>query len=259
MTDVLVKGIRILEEAATRGRLVAPEADISTYLEFGGTVGTVRRAGRACSLIVVGRGPSKWHGFWATERRIGRRARVPVTIVELDAERKVGPSAGRVVLGIDDSAGPPTAVAYAFQAASRRGVGLTVIHSCAPWMARSRRRSAAGGVLDDRGQLAAIDNALQGYADDFPDVDLRRRFVAGSPGSALVVESDAAALLVVGARTGRWLYFARLGPVARIAVRRARCSIAVIRPPHAASPARARDGSSNPGIGRFPLGTAWDA
>lgn len=258
-TEGPMQGARILEEAATRARLVAPEADIRTLLEVGGTAGAVRRAGRGGALIVVGRGRSKWLGFRSTDWRIGRRAPGPVAIVELDDERKAGPSVGRVVLGIDGSAGPPTAVAYAFQAASRRGVGLTVVHSCAPWAARSRRRSEAGRAVDDWHKLAAIDDALQGYADAFPDVDLRRRFVAGSAGPALVAESDAAALLVIGARSQRRLHQARLGPVTRMAVRRARCSIAAIRAPQATGLASAPDGSRNRGSGGSTLGTASDA
>jgi nucleotide-binding universal stress UspA family protein len=258
-TEVPTVGERILEEAATRALLLAPGAEISTCLEVGGTAATVRRTGRVGALTVVGRGRSKRLGILATARRIGRRARGPVAIVELGKEPKAGPSAGRVVLGIDDFAGPPAAVVYAFQAASRRGVGLTVIHSCAPWTGQSRRRGATGRIVDDLRKLAAIDNVLQGYADAYPDVDLRRRFVTDSAGPALVAESDAAALLVVGARVQSWLSLTRLGPVARMAVRRARCSIAVIRPPQPARPASARDGSRNRGIGRLNLGTASDA
>ena len=229
-TDARERGAQVLDEAARRARRVAPYAPISTLLEAGGTVAGVLRAGREDALIVVGRGRARWLGLRSTDRRIAGRAREAVVSVELDDERRIGLSAGRVVLGIDEAAGPSAAVVYAFQAASRRGVGLTVIHACA-LRAGSGRRKKAGRVLDDMRKLAAIDDALQECGDAFPDVEVRRRFVAGAAGPALVAEADAAALLVIGARSPSRLHHGRTGSVARTALRWARSPIAIIRAP----------------------------
>jgi nucleotide-binding universal stress UspA family protein len=251
-------GARVLDEAARRAGLVASDVVISTRLEVGATAASVRRAARKDSLIVVGRGPTNRRGLRSTGWRIARRARGPVIIVELDDERRIGPSAGRVVLGIDDSAGPPAAVVYAFQAASRRGIGLTVIHACPP-RTGSRRRNEGGRVLNDLRKLAAIDDALQEYGDAFPDVDVRRRFVAGAAGPALVSESDGAALLVIGARSPSRLNHTRLSPEARTALRWARSPVALIRTPHASSPARVTERSPHRGSDLCTPGTATDA
>jgi nucleotide-binding universal stress UspA family protein len=226
-------GAWILDNAIGRARIVAPDVVITTHLAAG-CPAVVRAAYRDDALIVVGRGRCRRLRFQSRASRIARRARGPVAIVELDGERRPGPSAGRVVLGIDDSAGPPQAVAYAFRAASRRGVGLTVIHVYRTRAGASGRRRGAQ-VVDDVRKLAAIDRAVQEYGAAFPDVDVRRRFVAGSAGPALLAESHAAALLVIGARPHGRLQRARLGPVARTAVRSARCSIVIIRTRQAAS------------------------
>ena len=257
-TEARQHGTWILEEAVRRARLVAQDAVVTAHLGVGSAAAAIRAAGRD-ALIVVGRGRAKRLRFQSRASRIARRARGPVAIVELDDERRPGPSAGRVVLGIDDSAGPPQAVAYAFQAASRRGVGLTVIHACATRAGSSNRRSGGGRAIDDLRKLAAIDDALHTYVDVFPDVDLRRRFVGGSVGPALVTESDAAALLVIGARSQSRLRQARLGPVARMALRSAHCSIAIIRTSQATRLANTAAGSRNRGSGRTTLGTASDA
>ena len=132
-TDAPEHGARILDEAARRARLIAPDTTISTHLEVGPLAAAVRKAARGDALIVVGRGRTKPLAFHSPGWRIARRACGPVALVELDDEPRTGPAAGRVVVGIDDTAGPPPAVVYAFHAASRRGVGLTVIHASTPW------------------------------------------------------------------------------------------------------------------------------
>jgi nucleotide-binding universal stress UspA family protein len=257
LAEALEHGARVLDEAARRARVVAPEVVISTCLEVGSTAASVRRAGREDALIVVGRGRTMRLGRRSTGWRIACRACEPVAVVDLDHERRIGRSAGRVVLGIDEAAGPLAAVVSAFQAASRRGVGLTVIHACAP-RTGSRRHNEGGRVLDDLRELAAIDDALQEYGDAFPDVDVRRRFVTGSAGPALVAESDAAALLVIGARSSSRLHPTRLGSVARTALRWAGSPVAIIRTPQPARLARVTD-SRNRGSGLSMLGTATDA
>jgi hypothetical protein len=73
--------------------------------------------------------------------------RGPVVVVQLGDQHRPGPSAGRVVLGIDGTPGAAAAVVYAFQAAARRGIGLTVIHGCNPLV----------GLLDSR---AACDRRI---------------------------------------------------------------------------------------------------
>jgi nucleotide-binding universal stress UspA family protein len=256
LADAPDSGARVLDEATRRARLVTPNVVISTRLETGFIAAGIRRASRAHALTVIGRGRSMRLGVRSAGWRIAWRAHGPVAIVELDDERRSGPSAGRVVLGIDEAAGPPAAVAYAFRAASRRGVGLTVIHACA-LRTRIRRRKHSARFLDDMRRLVAIDEAVQAYGHAFPNVDVRRRFVTGPAGAALVAESDGAALLVIGEHSPRRLD-SRLTAVARTALRCARSPVAIIRTPEPARLVRDIDGSRDHVANRSSLGTAPD-
>ena len=228
-------GARILDEAAQRARLVAPDVAISTHLEAGAVASVIRKRGRDDVLIVVGRGRSTWSGVCSTGSRIVLRSRVPVASIELDGGGSSGCSAGRIVLGIDELAGPSAAVLYAFRAASRRGVGLTVIHGSAS------RHTRSGHVVDEVRKLAAIDDALGEYGEAFPEVNVRRRFATGEARRALVAESQAAALLVVGARSARRLPRVRLSAIARGVLRWANCPVAIIPSPRPAGLAPAAD------------------
>ena len=221
-------GVRILEEAARRARRIAPDIPISTHLDSGNIARSISDAGRYDALIVIGRGCSKRRGVLSTVWRVARISSTPVAVVELNQARTNGPSAGRVVVGINGNGGPVSAVAYAFQAASRRGTGLTAIHawepgSMLPW------RSEVGGRGVDLRRIACIEGPLQQCMLDYPDIDLRGRLVEGSAGEALVGESRSAALLVVGARPQGRIHHALFSSVPRIAFRWAESPVAIIK------------------------------
>ena len=248
------RATQVLDEAARRARLVAPDILVTTRLEMGSAAARVRNADRGDQLIVVGRGRTKRLGLGSTHSRIARRARGPVAVVELDPVRRFGPSAGRVVLGIDEPAAPVSALVYAFQAASRRGVGLTIIRAGAAGPDAARRANERWSLRDSR-QLA-FDDAISGYGNAFPNVDVRCRFVGDAAGPALVAESDAAALLVFGAQPPSRLRGARLSSVARCVLRWARTSVVIIRTPQTAGLARA---APRCGKGLATLGAPTDA
>ena len=232
-TEAREVGSAILDDAARRAHLISPDVAISTHLEDGGAAGTIRRTGRGDSLIVVGRGHARWSAPTPVGWRIARRTRIPVAVVELDEGPRTGSAVGRVVLGINEAAGPPAAVTFAFQAASRRGTGLTVIHASAAATRGLRVRN--GRLLEDRRKPTSIDDSLRRHADAFPDVDVVRRFVSGAAGPALVAEADAAALLVIGARSLNRRHNARVSSIARTVLTWARSPIAIIPDPVAAS------------------------
>jgi nucleotide-binding universal stress UspA family protein len=220
-------GALVLEEAVRRAQQITPESVVTASLTCGALAAAISATSHDNALTVIGRGRPRRVGMTAASRRIARNVAGPLAIVELDEERQSGPSAGRVVIGIDGSAGPHAAVAYAFQAAARRGVGLTAIHACNAWITPLQERADKCRSLDSLRRLATIDDVLQTYRDAHPNVDVRRRFVHDSPSTALVAESKAAALLVIGVQP-RGRLPRVLGSVARAALGRAACPIAMI-------------------------------
>ena len=86
-----------------------PTPRITTHLEAGNAVAAIPKAGRSDALIVIGRSRTRRPGWRSVGRRIVRRARMPVVVVEL-LDEGVGPSAPRLAVGPDSTGGPRSAL-----------------------------------------------------------------------------------------------------------------------------------------------------
>jgi hypothetical protein len=178
-------GALVLAEAARRAHAVVPDLLVTTDLLVGGAAAGVDLS-PGDALLVVARPSGR--------RQFGRppavpavsRPPIPVAVVNLLADPVPGPSAGRVVVGIGHSRRSTATVDYALRAARQRGVGVTAVHAC-------RARPAC----------PALDEAFP-TGGATADVEVERRIIGGDrPRAALIAESVAAALLVVGAPTRR--------------------------------------------------------
>jgi nucleotide-binding universal stress UspA family protein len=193
----------IASRAAVRAREVDPTLQVTTQVHEDSIGAAVLRAGRSGSLIVLGwrRNWSRMGSFVESPTwHIVRHADCPVSIVKLSEETARGPSAGRVVVGVGDATDPSAVLEFGFQAARRRGVGLTALRAVGPV-----RRNELGLAADGRTatELRAMEAKLQALRTTFPDVEVRRRLVTGPAISALVTESTGAALTVLGSQSRR--------------------------------------------------------
>ena len=196
----------VLEEAVRRALAVAPGLSITSHLHEGSVASSVTLEGRCDALIVVGRGHKA--GRLTTFARsvsmqVARHASTPVVVVELSAEPARGPSARRVVVSVECTTEPLAVLGFAFRAALRRGIGVTVLHASGS----ARRPAESVDGMSDRITPEWIDwhRALRFCRQTFPDVRVRQRFVEGPVVPALVAESEGAALLVVGSEERRGL------------------------------------------------------
>ncbi|MFI7063740.1 universal stress protein [Kribbella sp. NPDC050124] len=169
----------VVTAAAGRAARIAPSLRVTTNVHTGrqitALVAEARKDQRA--LVVLGHN----RGLQRTlVRRLIRRTSASIAVIGLSATRAIGPSAGRVVVGVDRVGGPPEALGYAFRAARRRGTGLTVVH--ATWSV----------VPPD------IEDAVRIWQMAYPDVDVRWDFAIGPSDSVVLAESAAAALTVLG-------------------------------------------------------------
>jgi nucleotide-binding universal stress UspA family protein len=192
------KGELILSEAVDLARLVAPDVQVSSQLLVGETAGGILRDSNRDALIVIGRTHCAG-GRVPFARSIGRRvvsrAKCPVAIVELFPEGLKGPSVGRVVVSVGCSWGAETVLAFAFEAAQRRKLGISVVH---PWTLRCTASSPdpfGAKVIE----CPSIKSTLRRFEEKYPDVEVRQARVAGPPGPAIASESLGAALIVLGA------------------------------------------------------------
>ncbi|WP_433174465.1 universal stress protein [Actinoallomurus sp. CA-150999] len=168
------------------------------------------------ALIVVGS-----TGFLAmsdlvagsTAMEVAVRADVPVVVVRPGLPGVTsGPSAGRVVVGVDGTALSEAAIGFAAAEADDRGCGLTLVHA----MEREEHRGVAEAMLL---RVAAARR------------DVRTVVRVGMASVVLIEESAGAELLAVGSRGRAGLSGMLLGSVSQAVVHRAYCPVAVVRAP----------------------------
>lgn len=224
-------------DAIAHAKAAAPDITASGEMITGTAIPTLVRESRHASMIVVGhRGLGGFTGLLIGSVGVGLAAHAgcPVTIVR-PATGERGPSTGRVVVGVDGSPHSELALGFAFEEASLRGVGLTVLHA---WAAPT---SVAPGdmiplvydidaVHQEESRLLA--ELLAGWCEKYPDVEVRRRVVHARAARTLVDESPGAELLVVGSRGRGGFSGMLLGSVSQAMIHHAGCPVAVIRDRH---------------------------
>jgi nucleotide-binding universal stress UspA family protein len=224
----------LVERATGKARAAAPGIEIHQEVRPGQVVEELVKAAMDARILVLGSGqrfdPSRI-GLGSVATHVTTHAPCPVIVARTPAEGEptTGPSASRVVVGVDGSAASETAVAFAFDEASRRGCGLTAVHAYTQlpdaWMIDAR-----DGVEYDRAAAGVLAETLAGWTERYPDVNIVSRLVARRPVLALVEESAGATLLVVGSHGHGWFAGMLLGSVSQAVLRHASVPVAVARP-----------------------------
>jgi nucleotide-binding universal stress UspA family protein len=191
-------------------------------------------ASTTAGLVVIGaRGLGRVRGMLmgSVSSYVTPRAHCPVVVVREAPSRSL--SELRVVVGVDGSTHSTAALRFAFEAAARRGAGLTIVHA---WdldvdgTAASLVWSVDWQQADEQ-ERALVAESVAGFASDFPTVDVRRHLVRGHPVAELVRQSENAALLVLGTRGRGSLKGMVLGSVSQRVLHDAHCPVAVISSP----------------------------
>jgi nucleotide-binding universal stress UspA family protein len=228
--DTVEAAEHLVLEAVRRAHLVAPDLGVRTHLQAGAPASGICPDAGDGALVVLGREQRAGAFGRSMPQRVLRRASDTVAVVGLSSpEVGSGRAVARVVVGIDDPRDSAPVLGFAFRAARRRGLGITVLHV---WSPRGHSEFDAlgdeppGSEFAKRRQLDAI---MPGWSDVFPDVDVKRRLVRGPVGPALVAESDSAALLVIGSRSHGRRWRPTLGSISKAVARSARCPVVVVR------------------------------
>lgn len=209
----------LLDAAKDRALQISPTLQVTTQLEAGPVVANVLRSRDREALLVIGRHPPVGRltpAPWSVSWQLARRSAAPVVMVGAIRESSAAaPSAGRVVVVLDDLEGAFDAVTFALSTARRWGVGLTALVAGATEAAK----------------------AVRDWSKACPDVHLRERVVAGRDRLALAEESRGAALVVVGGHRHGRLHSAFVGSVDGEVTREAAGPIAFVRAdPHRSVP-----------------------
>jgi len=203
-------------------------------------------SGTANTMVVGARGLSEARGVLvgSVSVQVATHAQCPVVVVHHDESEAVQagrstPRAGApVVVGVDGSALSANPIAYAFEQASSRGVGLTAVHA---WWLEDVEGAAAAAIWTvdwqkfAREEQALVAESLAGWQEKYPDVVVRRHSVRGLPVEALVRQSEDAALVVVGTRGRGGFAGLLLGSVSQRVMHQSHCPVAIVHPSRVAA------------------------
>ena len=145
---------------------------------------------------------------------------------------------GRIVVGVDGSAGSLAALRWAAAEARVRKATLEVVVA---WQYPALSTIPAFGVLPPADEMAT--DAKQGLADllrdegllDDPGLEITEAVIQGTAGSALIGAATGADLLVVGSRGHGGFTGLLLGSVSQQCVTHAPCPVVVIPHPDRAA------------------------
>ncbi|WP_076261846.1 universal stress protein [Intrasporangium flavum] len=218
---------------------LAPGLEVHAETVVGPPARELLSRARTCAVVVLGGrrhdDDALTHGHAVAEQLAGRCG-CPLVVVRDTAHLTATPSyAGRaghrqrVMVGVDGSGSCGAAVEFAFDRASRLGLGLTVL-TCR-WRQETWPHGADAvdwAAPPQEEQARLVGEELAGRRDAHPDVDVETRLVGGHPVDALIEESAASEMLVLGSRGCGGFEGLTLGSVSRRVLTHARTPVAVV-------------------------------
>jgi nucleotide-binding universal stress UspA family protein len=135
-----------------------------------------------------------------------------------------------VGIGVDGSPTSEAALAFAFEAAAVRGVGLVAVHTWADVEFRPGMAPLVDWSSIAEDEEVVLAERLAGWSTKYPDVPVRRVVQRDGAATALVELSRDAQLVVVGSRGRGQLSGLLLGSVSHGVLHRSHCPVAVVRP-----------------------------
>jgi len=211
---------------------VRPEVETTTQVAVGAPIEVLGSEARRAQLLVLGdRGLGGLAGLLLGSVAVGLAAHGACPVVIVRGERAgAGNDESPVVVGIDDSPISESALAFAFEAAAARGVGLVVVHAWSP----TAIDDALAPVMDWDAATAEEDallaERLAGWEQKHPEVAVRRTVVRDGAVRALVAASREAQLVVVGSRGRGNATGLLLGSVSHGVLHASHCPVAIVRP-----------------------------
>ena len=218
----------LLAAASVRARELAPDLTLTVESAVDRAAGGLVDLSSQADTLVLGRsGHGRLVGavLGSVALQVVTHAHCPVVVVH---ESEADPTESRgVVVGIDGSAVSELALGYAFEQASLRGTHLDVVHA---WWSTDPRGPTQDMKSDQVTQeRLTLSETLVGWAEKFPDVEVRESLPMGPTVFTLTEAAKNAELLVVGSRGRGGFRSLLLGSVSQGVLAQAACTVAVVR------------------------------
>lgn len=227
-------GQEVLRLAAGRAAARAPQVKVETEMIPGGPAeALLKEAEHAPLLVVGGHGLGEFGGLLlgSATTQVALYARCPVAVVR-GADDLAHGEHGEVVVGVDDTPSAQAALAFAFEEASLRSARLRAVHA---WThpASTVRGEMQPLVYDPEivaGEEARVlSEALAGWRDRHPDVEVVEDVVRARTVRALAGASARADLLVLGSRGRGGFAGLLLGSVGQSLLHHGHCPVVIAR------------------------------
>lgn len=199
---------------------------VSTVVLAEDPIAALVHQARDAAVLVVGRRSRPLAKIRSTSvvAHIASHVSCPVVVAQ-----GVSEAAANIVVGIGDAPASEAALAFAFAEADARHTGVTAIHAFRAPVLAARGVDGGVAVVDEveSNAVAArtLSEALAGWRNCYPDIEVRRTVPEGSAADALVQASIWAQMLVIGTEGGP---ATAVSHIIHEVVRRALCPVAIV-------------------------------
>ncbi|WAL68967.1 universal stress protein [Amycolatopsis cynarae] len=233
---LIEQGHEWLRAAEWEARDLAPAIEVHRELRVGTASALLIDQSRHARLVVLGsRGLGGFEGMLVGSVSVALAAHghCPVVVVRGHTPQDPPPEGGPVLVGVDGSPVSDAAVAFAFEEASLREVGLVAVHT---WTDMSVGETWSvlpfdidyDAVAEDERRLLA--ERMTGWREKYPDVSVREVVLRDRPVRGLLKEAESAQLIVVGSRGRGAMTGMGLGSTSQALLHHSVCPVAVVRP-----------------------------
>jgi nucleotide-binding universal stress UspA family protein len=215
-----------LWQACEQADVLAPGLVVESAAVEGDAVPVLLSESSHAMVLVLGSRQLKTFGsvvLGSVAAAVSARAQCPVIVLRAPAGDPAEEAA--VIVGVDGTEDSETVLAFGFDHASRHRLPLKAVlcwndhFTFGPW--QHARRSF-------RNTESWLSEALAGWREKYPDVEVHSGVIHDNPVPGLVADSVGQSLLVVGTRGRHALAGTLLGSVSQGVLHHALCPVAVV-------------------------------
>jgi len=224
-------GSRVLKDALERCHELAPDLFVDGTVSDGHRVSTIVEESEKAAAVVLGTREWRVHRVFGGSTTMGVASHAHCPVIAVPPTWSPGSVGGKVVVGVDEYAGPDVVLTRGFEEARGRKAELSVVHAWTPPYAYG---PAFGSYESDEWKTSMQDRLAELTAAvraEYADVPTHLVATFGTDRTALAEIASDAALLVVGRHHRAAPLIQRLGSVARHAIHAGACPVEIVPVP----------------------------